>query len=427
MSSYQNMTQCNDEDEISIAELFQMVFNHFFMIVGIVLLFCVLGVCCALFLVPDKHDVEAAVYIRPVTGTSTLSKYGIEYYSAASIVYNMLSKSSLESVIPSGSDVKITDLEKTLSCNNIKNTDYWVISASDTKDSDFYVSLISSLVDKQILGLSSYRKSAASGRSRIESAIAELNRMLSSAEGNEERVSISDRIASAENELMIVDNYINALDSAITWTEMPVIDEENTGTSKAMVCIAFFLVGGVIGVAVAWIIDFSDKHIYSSSKLLSFIDSRKLLSSVPLYRDSSAISPLEFSYISSKISPDHKNIIVTSVSDKAGKSLIADGLRSSSIGAAVTEAESVTADPAVFDQIKSADYALIVLRAGIDTFISLDKLISDLNLTSTDYGFVFNCVDVSDRNTNRYKAEDAYIKHKWLTESWHKFYKRNYR
>ena len=75
MSEYQNIVQRNDEDEISIIELFQMVFNHFFMIVGIVLIFCIIGVASAILFVPEKHNIEASIDIGSPIGTDTLSKY----------------------------------------------------------------------------------------------------------------------------------------------------------------------------------------------------------------------------------------------------------------------------------------------------------------------------------------------------------------
>ena len=87
----------------------------------------------------------------------------------------------------------------------------------------------------------------------------------------------------------------------------------------------------------------------------------------------------------------------------------------------------LSSNPEVFESIKSADYVLIVLRAGIDTFTSLDKLITDLKLTGTDYGFILNAVDISDKNAIRYASDDAYIKHRWLLDSWSKIYHRNYR
>ena len=427
MSEYQNIVQRNDEDEISIIELFQMVFNHFFMIVGIVLIFCIIGVVSAILFVPEKHNIEASIDIKSPIGTGTLSKYGIDFYSANNIMYSMFSRSSLENAIPDGTEGEYNDIIKAISYENVKNTSSWTIKASEVKDTDLYISMINTIVEKQIDELEYYRKSAESGRVLIEERIAEFNNTLSSLEGDEQRRTVIDNIINARNELLIVDNYIDSLSSAITWNERPAASAENVGTSKAMVCIVFFLVGGVIGVVAAWIIDFSDKHIYNTEKLLPFCNGGgKLLSSVPLYKDQEKISASEFSYIKSKINPDYNNIVVTSISPKAGKTIIANGLKKES-DASIADEKPLSSNPEVFESIKNADYALIVLRAGIDTFTSLDKLITDLKLTGTDYGFILNAVDISDKNTIRHASDDAYIKHRWLLDSWSKFYHRNYR
>ena len=185
-------------------------------------------------------------------------------------MYSMFSRSSLENAIPDGTEGEYNDIIKAISYENVKNTSSWTIKASEVKDTDLYISMINTIVEKQIDELEYYRKSAESGRVLIEERIAEFNNTLSSLDGDEQRRTVIDNIINARNELLIVDNYIDSLSSAITWNERPAASEENVGTSKAMVCIVFFLVGGVIGVVAAWIIDFSDKHIYNTEKLLPF-------------------------------------------------------------------------------------------------------------------------------------------------------------
>ena len=427
MSDYQNIVQRNDEDEISIIELFQMVFNHFFMIVGIVLVFSIIGVASALLFVPEKHNVEASIEIKSPIGTGTLSKYGIEFYSANSIMYTMFSKSSLESAIPDGTEVEYSNIVKPLKYENVKNTSSWTITASEVRDTELYISMINTIVEKQIEALDYYKRSAERGRTLVEDRINEFNVTLSSLDGDEQRRIVVDSLITAKSDLQIINSYIDSLSSVVIWNEKPVAGDENVGTSKAMVCIVFFLAGGVIGVLAAWIIDFSDKHIYNSEKLLPFCNGGgKLLSSIPLHKNPEEISSSEFAYIKSKISPDYKNIVVTSITPKAGKTMIADGLKKET-SADVYDAASISTKPEVFERIKNSDYALIILRAGIDTFTSLDKLITDLKLAGTDYGFILNAVDISDKNASRYASDDAYIKHRWLLDSWYRFYHRNYR
>lgn len=427
MSDYQNIVQRNDEDEISIIELFQMVFNHFFMIVGIVLVFSIIGVASALLFVPEKHNVEASIEIKSPIGTGTLSKYGIEFYSANSIMYTMFSKSSLESAIPDGTEGEYSNIVKPLKYENVKNTSSWTITASEVRDTELYISMINTIVEKQIEALDYYKRSAEIGRTLVEDRINEFNVTLSSLDGDEQRRIVVDSLITAKSDLQIINSYIDSLSSVIIWNEKPVAGDENVGTSKAMVCIVFFLAGGVIGVLAAWIIDFSDKHIYNTEKLIPFCNGGgKLLSSIPLYKNPEEISSSEFAYIKSKISPDYKNIVVTSITPKAGKTMIADGLKKET-SADVYDAASISTKPEVFESIKNSDYALIILRAGIDTFSSLDKLITDLKLAGTDYGFILNAVDISDKNASRYASDDAYIKHRWLLDSWYRFYHRNYR
>ena len=427
MSDYQNIVQRNDEDEISIIELFQMVFNHFFMIVGIVLVFSIIGVASALLFVPEKHNVEASIEIKSPIGTGTLSKYGIEFYSANSIMYTMFSKSSLESAIPDGTEGEYSNIVKPLKYENVKNTSSWTITASEVRDTELYISMINTIVEKQIEALDYYKRSAERGRTLVEDRINEFNVTLSSLDGDEQRRIVVDSLITAKSDLQIINSYIDSLSSVVIWNEKPVAGDENVGTSKAMVCIVFFLAGGVIGVLAAWIIDFSDKHIYNSEKLLPFCNGGgKLLSSIPLHKNPEEISSSEFAYIKSKISPDYKNIVVTSITPKAGKTMIADGLKKET-SADVYDAASISTKPEVFERIKKVDYVLLVLRAGLDNFSSLDKLITDLKLAGTDYGFILNAVDISDKNASRYASDDAYIKHRWLLDSWYRFYHRNYR
>ena len=51
----------------------------------------------------------------------------------------------------------------------------------------------------------------------------------------------------------------------------------------------------------------------------------------------------------------------------------------------------------------------------------------DLKTVGIDnYGFVFNCVDVSDKNVTVYLNKEKYKHHKWLLESWKGYYRKNY-
>ena len=206
----------------------------------------------------------------------------------------------------------------------------------------------------------------------------------------------------------------------------PVKGEDNVGISKALVCICFFLCGGVIGVIISLVLGFSDKHIYKTETLKKIVDD-KVISSIPLYNDSKAIDQREFKYIVEKLNlSEDDTLVITSLSEKAGKTTIEKGLEKET-KAKITNLGVIRETPEEYSSIKDAKYTLVVLRAGIDDSIKLEKLIDDLKLIGAkDYGFVLNSVDSTDKNVIKYQSDNSYKKHKCLTETWKSYYKNNY-
>ena len=119
-------------------------------------------------------------------------------------------------------------------------------------------------------------------------------------------------------------------------------------------------------------------------------------------------------------------MVITSLSEKAGKTTIEKGLEKET-KAKITNLGVIRETPEEYSSIKDAKYTLVVLRAGIDDSIKLEKLIDDLKLIGAkDYGFVLNSVDSTDKNVIKYQSDNSYKKHKCLTETWKSYYKNNY-
>ena len=431
MYNYQNNKSKKDTTEIDLLEVVGMLFNHFKMIVIFVLVFSVVGVGVAL-LQPRKHNITAIVELKTPTDTGSLAKYGIEYYTASKVFSKMFSRESFEAAIPEN-DKEITydklqlGDEAVFSYGNISGTDYYTITARkiSEKDSDFYIAIINALVlsaQKDIVA--TYTESAQEGlvvcADTQTSYMKEMEDMPSTMEA-----SYSSIINSFVSNRLAIEYYISIIPDALTWYQSPVIAEKNEGSSKATICIIFFLVGGVLGALIGIVMDFMDNRIYSSDKLIEFLGD-DLVASIPLYKDKNKISKLEYTYIASKLD-GRKNILVTSLSEKAGKTTIATGLEGAIEGAAVTDGSTISTTPELLKSAKGNDLVLVVLRAGVDSLIKMDKLISDLKVQGIKYAFVFNCVEKSDKDCHIYSDIEDYEKHVRLKESWKKFYSERYK
>ncbi len=425
MYNYQNSKSKKRNNTIDLLEIVYMLFNHFKMIVIFVLVFTALGLGVA-FMQPEKHNINAVIELKAPTETdiASLSKYGIDYYSAYSVFSRMFSRESFEAVVPENNTLtydKIFGDSPVITYSRVENTNYYKITAKkiSEKDVDFYTELISSLVEnakKEIV--STYKESAEKGLERCNSNINELA-------GSSSTAGYSSELSLYLTARTGIENFLSMIPNALTWFEAPTVDEKNVGTSKVELGAIFFLIGGVIGALTAVIIDFSDNRIYSSDKLIEFLGD-DLVASVPLYKDKDRISNMEYEYISSKLDGT-KNILVTSLSPRAGKTTIASGLESVMKGSSVTDGDSITRMPEILKSAKDNDLVLVVLRAGVDTYVKMDKLISDFKVQGIKYAFVFNSVERSDKDVNIYSSLNDYEKHIWLKESWREFYKARYR
>lgn len=429
MPDYQYEEEYYDDDEISLGELFGHIFDRFKIIVIITLIFSVIGVGVALIL-PRQYEVNAVVQIKDSYGADVVTAYGKRAFSSSEALYEMFSKANIEKAIantPSEKEIKYKDITKAISHSNINETNNYSISVAKTSDTDYYILFINNLVNQVKSQISStYLKDAQAVKEIIEERILNYSNDLANTTDDIEKKSLLDTITNLKEESRALDIYIENLDSSIVWVMEPVKGEDNVGTSKALVCICFFLCGGVIGVILSLVLGFSDKRIYKTDSLKKIVND-KVISSIPLYNDAKAIDEREFKYIAEKLSLNEGDtLVITSLSEKAGKTTIVEELKKET-KAKITNLGVIRETPEEYSSIKDAKYTLVILRAGIDDSIKLEKLIDDLKLIGIkDYGFVLNCVDSTDKNVIKYLNENNYKKHKWLIETWKSYYKKNY-
>ena len=429
MPEYTYQEEYYDDDEISLGELFGHIFDRFKMIVIITFIFSVIGVGVAL-LQPRQYEVSSVIQVKDPYGAEIVNKYGGKYFSSSEALYEMFSKTNIEEAIkntPSENEVKYKDITEAISHSNISGTYNYSISVAKTSDTDYYILFINNLVNQIKNKVSStYLKDTKAVKEIIEDRIKNYTSELANTTDDIEKKSILDSVTNLKEESRVLDIYISDLDSSIVWVMEPVKGDDNVGTSKALVCICFFLCGGVIGVILSLVLGFSDKHIYKTETLKKIVDD-KTISSIPLYLDANKIDEREFKYIAEKLKlTENDDVVITSLSDKAGKATIQKGLEKET-KARITNLGVIRETPGEYSSIKRAKYTLVVLRAGIDDSIKLEKLIDDLKLIGVkDYGFVLNCIDSTDKNVIKYSSDNNYKKHKWLVETWKSYYKKNY-
>ena len=421
-----------DYEEITLGELFGHIFDRFRIVLIITLVFTVIGVGGALLL-PRQYEVSATVRISTLGGADVVKKYGGTAWSKEQQLYELFSRENIENAIagtPSkkgNAHILYEDVEDELKYENVKGTDIYRIYIDKTSDTEYWTEFILNLVDSEMTsGKDSYITEAEKAKNAIEKRIAEYEALLTDTSSSSVSQTSLEALLNLKEALGSVEVYIDSLDSSFEWITTPEVGTENKGTGKAKICILFFLLGGVIGVIVALAQGFSDKHIYSSKQLKKIVDG-KLVSSIPLYRKSEDIDSREFVYIAGKLSlTGDSKLSVVSLSSKAGDTTVAKGIED--VTKAHVENLGVLADnPKILSDLSSSSLVLVVLRAGIDDTDRIGKIIEDFAaLGIKDYGFILNCVDVSDNNVIAYLKKDKYSHHRWLIESWKNFYSRNY-
>ncbi len=431
-NSAENEYLYDDDDEITLGELFAHLFDHFRLIVVITLIFSLIGVGYAL-MQSKEYEVSATVRISEPYGTSVIREYGGRYFTVSDELYELFSRENIEKAIKNTPTEKpdaeptYEDINESLRYSSISGTYNYRIYVEKTSDTGYWTAFINNLVNNRVDTESErYLTDAETVKALIEDRIADYNELLSTPSSDGELKSTLDTITALKNSLRAVEVYINTLDSSFEWVTEPVVGTKNQGTSKALICIIFFLAGGVVGVITALCVGFGDKRVYSS-KTLKKRGGGKLIFSIPLYKNADYIDRREFEYIAAKLNlEEDKTVALVSLSPKAGNLTIEKGLKG------VTKAEiknlGIAYDnPATLSRLKDYSYVLIVLRAGIDDSVHIEKITEDLeSMGIKNYGFVLNAVDVSDRNVTRYIPKEKYSHHIWLLQSWKGYYRKNY-
>ncbi len=428
----------DDEEEISIPELFGYVFNHFKMIVIITLVVSLIGVCFAL-LTPKVYEVSATLKIQAPYGAGTVQKYSNNPFSSTIIMNDVFLRSNIENAIkntPSEKEVDLLyeDVIEDLSYWAVDGTYNWIITLEKTSDTEYWIQFIENMVAPVMAEVpETFSKDAETARGEIQKRIAQYEELKSVVSSSTTASSSDDTdlrsyqatITSLNEELRIVDQFELYLPTAVEWVLTPRSGEKSVGMSRAVMCVIFFLAGGVVSVIIALVLGFTDKRVYNSTKLRETVDDR-LVASIPLYKKNSEIDEREFRYIAEKINLKKDDTLsVVTLSEKAGGKTISSRLEKE-CEAEVVNLGLLVEKPDVISGIRESSYTLVVLRAGVDNYTVLEKFISDMAaIEVTSYGFVLNGVDKSDKDVTLYSEKESYTSHKWLRETWKSYYTKN--
>ncbi len=428
----------DDEEEISIPELFGYVFNHFKMIVIITLVVSLIGVCFAL-LTPKAYEVSATLKIQAPYGAGTVQKYSNNPFSSTIIMNDVFLRSNIENAIkntPSEKEVDLLyeDVIEDLSYWAVDGTYNWIITLEKTSDTEYWIQFIENMVAPVMAEVpETFSKDAETARGEIQKRIAQYEELKSVVSSSTTAFSSDDTdlrsyqatITSLNEELRIVDQFELYLPTAVEWVLTPRSGEKSVGMSRAVMCVIFFLAGGVVSVIIALVLGFTDKRVYNSTKLRETVDDR-LVASIPLYKKNSEIDEREFRYIAEKINLKKDDTLsVVTLSEKAGGKTISSRLEKE-CEAEVVNLGLLVEKPDVISGIRESSYTLVVLRAGVDNYTVLEKFISDMAAIGvTSYGFVLNGVDKSDKDVTLYSEKESYTSHKWLRETWKSYYTKN--
>ena len=426
-----NMTENKDmynDDEITLGEIIGYILDRFMMVAIITLILTITGIIVSVPL-KKEYAVTAQINISEPYGTEVIKKYGGRYINAEEEICNLFSQSNIEKVIDgtyqysSGEKLLYKDVLDELHYRAEGKTNIYDIYISKTADTEYWTAFISNLVNNKINSTSEiYLADAEAIRETITESIANYEELLASGTDHEH---LTETVISLRNDLSAIEYYISNLDSTINWISKPTTGSTVVGTKKSLIVLVFFLLGGIIGVITALALGFNDKLLYSSQQIKKTAKER-LLASIPLYKNVADMDSREFEYIVSKLNlTAEKTVALLSLSSKAGIRTIHKGLTIKS-EAEITDFSDVFCNPHILAKLSNYSYTIIVLRAGIDDTVHLERIINDLQTVGiNNYCFILNAVDVSDDNVTVYLPKDKYRRHKWLLESWKSYYRRN--
>ena len=428
----ESMNSNAKDNEIDLFDLFRAVFNHFIMI-------AILALCAAIIFfavgkaTPDKRNVSVIVQIKSPNANSILSKYGYDYYTSSTFCYDVLSHGNLmqaynETKTDKASDdtVIYEDLLKFIGYKPVEGpVSYYNFYANETDRPEFYIAVLENAI-KNVQKLTTENTLA-----NYELCKKDIQNRLKE-ERSYEYTDIIDqnnqqtRIKGYEQELLSLEIYKDNVQVPVTFVESRISDR-TIGRSSLTYAILGFLLGGIVGVIIAIAIDFSDKRIYSIRQAYRLFAPEDIIASIPLYKDGLKEDAEDMDYIANKLTNKGKNIFITSISDRAGKTTIANALNKR-IGneCNIIEGSTITKNPEMLLKAKDADATLILFKAGQDKSTTLISTLRDLITIGTNNIYIIlNGIECNDKYLNLYEDKSKYIKFTWIINTWQHFYKKN--
>ena len=425
----ESLNKQGQEDELYLSDLFRIVFNHFLMIAIIALSFAIIGFSIA-SLKPEKRDVSVTVQIKTPSANNTITNYGNDVYTSESLNYAITARDNLTYAINNTDipkelkDMKLDDFKARISSENVQGPlSYYKYSVNATEYPDFCIELLTTAIDNiNEFASELSENSYALTKEQIERTIA-----TEKATSYTDEVDIrnqAERIRQMQNDLSRLEVYKKATTNPINHIET-YISDNTVGTSRLVVALVAFVLGGVIGVIIAFSIDLTDKRIYSTRQLYRLYSKDDVLANIALYKSPREKDTCDIKYIAMKLQDKGKNILVTSISERAGKTTISSGLNSLLKDTTVIDGDRINNNPDMLSKARNADMTLLIVKAGFDTSIDVNKALRDLlSVDAKNIYIIFNGVECSDKELTLYENKSAYKKHLWLLETWRGFFKK---
>ena len=426
----ESLNKQGQDDELYLSDLFRIVFNHFLMIAIIALSFAILGFGIA-SIKPEKRDVSVTVQIKTPNANNTISNYGNDIYTSDSLNYAITARDNLTYAINNTDipeqlkNMKLDDFKAQISSENVQGSlSYYRYSVNATEYPEFCINLLNTAIDNiNIYAQELAENSYSITKEQIEKAIA-----IEKATEFTDEVDIrnqTERIRQMQSDLSRLEIYKKATANPINHIETHISDN-TVGTSRLVVALVAFVLGGVIGVIIAFSIDLTDKRIYSIRQLYRLYSKDDVLANIALYKSPLNKNASDIKYMAMKLQDKGKNILVTSISERAGKTTIATGLESAlEDDCSVIDGDRVSNNPDMLSKAKCSDVTLLIVKAGFDSSVDVNKALRDLlSVDAKNIYIVFNGVECSDKELTLYENKSAYKKHLWLLETWRCFFKK---
>lgn len=426
----ESLNKQGQDDELYLSDLFKIVFNHFLMIAIFALSFAIIAFGFA-SLKPDKRDISVTVQIKTPSANSTISSYGYDYYTGDSLNYAITARDNLTYALNNTErpeklmKAKLDDIKKNISSETVPGAlSYYKYLVAGTEYPEFYINLISTAIDN----INQYAKELSENSYSLTKE--QITRAIATERSNTYTDSIdirnqAERIRQLQNELLRLEVYKESTENPIIAVET-YISEDTVGTSKLVIAIVAFILGGVVGVIIAFSIDLTDKRIYNAKQLYRLYSKDDVVANIALYKNGLKDSSKDIQYIAEKIKDKGNNILVTSISEKAGKTTIATGLgKNLPSDYHLIDGDRINNNPDMLSKAADSDCTIVVLKAGFDSSIDTNKALRDLlTVNAKNIYLVLNGIEYSDKELTLFEDKSEYQRHIWLLETWRNFYKK---